>query len=223
MRILCIGDTHQDTEAFNRIVQANPDCEIILCTGDIENYADMPKPFYFIAGNHDVDVFSNLLAAMDKGLLKLENFTNIHAGEVHAYKGLRIAGLPGNFSRKDYEQKKGEVRCPRHFTRADVENCLKLKGITLFLAHEAPLGVADIGRFSGGHFGTEPVRMILDVVQPTFLVCGHIHNQQVERHGKSNAVNVGYGWGGDYAVLDLSEKRVELYRDFQLNDKVPTL
>ena len=64
------------------------------------------------------------------------------------------------------------VESQAYFLRSDVEKCLTLRDVDVFLVHGCPAGLG---------YGREPdysvpaIRQILDAVQPRIMLCGHAH------------------------------------------------
>jgi Icc-related predicted phosphoesterase len=88
---------------------------------------------------------------------------------------VRIGGLNGAFDPLYYDLEDGPdrpVESLPYFIRADVEKCLQLPQVDIFLAHGCPAGLG---------YGREPdysvtaLRTILDAVQPRVMFCGHAH------------------------------------------------
>ena len=222
VRILVFSDTHENTKVHKKIIEiGEKTCDFIICAGDIEVYKDVSVPFFFVSGNHDRDKFNDLLLAIDKGILELKNFINIQPGRVYTQNGIRIAGLPGNYSSVDFNMKRHELRHQRHFTKDEVDSCLKLRNIDIFVAHESAYGVADLDwKTKSKHFGVKPVRQILDTVQPRFMVCGHIHSQQVEKYNNTIVLTPGYGVNGEYTILNTTTRTIGLYHKLELRKVV---
>ena len=67
------------------------------------------------------------------------------------------------------------------FVEEDIENCVKLRNIDIFLVHGCPAGLG---------FGREPdhgvpaIRRLLDEIRPRYMFCGHAHFfRHVEHEG----------------------------------------
>jgi len=216
-RYLIVSDTHENSRAFWRIIKEAEPYDAVFCAGDIEDHADMDVPFYFVAGNHCIDRAQDLLKSIDAGLVRLRNFIRVLPGKVYTHRGMRIAGLPGNYAPTDYDRPRRLLVHQRHFTRSEFESVLRLKGIDVLITHESPKGVADFDWRTGTrHLGVQPIRDLLDAVRPRFMICGHIHNQQIAEYQGTIVINGGYGVDGEYAVLNLSTGAVEFYKKFEL-------
>ena len=58
------------------------------------------------------------------------------------------------------------------FTEADIEKCLTIGKVDIFLAHGCP---SDLGFGREPDYGIAGIRRILEVVQPSYMFCGHAH------------------------------------------------
>ena len=107
---------------------------------------------------------------------------------------LRIAGLGGTFAPTWYETrasdlphpKKGSAKATgqadkrRHVVREEVDACRAMRGIDLFLPHEAPRPYR-IGRLDAGK---TPVNDVLAALRPRLHLFGHHHRfTEQERQG----------------------------------------
>jgi Calcineurin-like phosphoesterase len=107
---------------------------------------------------------------------------------------LRVAGLGGTFAPTWYETpaadlphpKKGSARATeqadkrRHFVREEVAACAAMRGVDLFLTHEAPRPYR-IGRLDAGK---TPVNEVLAAMKPRLHLFGHHHRfSEQERQG----------------------------------------
>jgi len=102
---------------------------------------------------------------------------------------LRVAGLGGTFAPTWYETvaadlphpKKGSAKATeladkrRHFVRAEVEACRRLRGIDIFLSHEAAKPFRPFPGGRGPDAGKAQINDILTAVQPRLHLFGHHH------------------------------------------------
>jgi Icc-related predicted phosphoesterase len=112
--------------------------------------------------------------------------------------GLAIAGLGGTFAPTWYETaaaalphpKKGSARATeladkrRHFVRAEVETCMAMRGIDIFVTHEAarPFRPHPGGR--GPDAGKAQINEVLAAMRPRLHLFGHHHRySEQEREG----------------------------------------
>jgi len=187
-RFGALGDIHGDFEAVRRIQRRYPDVAFWLCVGDVADsqgrYEPFPVPVHFIKGNNEgFDVIAG--GALPPNVVYLAN------GVVEEVDGVRISGLGGTFAPSWYETAPGELPHPtrgtarateqadkrRHFVRAEVEACAALRGIDVFMTHEAPRPyyvAAGAGR-KGIDAGKTPVNDVLKAMQPRLHLFGHHH------------------------------------------------
>jgi uncharacterized protein len=102
---------------------------------------------------------------------------------------LRVAGLGGTFAPTWYETpaadlphpKKGTPKATeladkrRHFVRAEVEVCRALRGVDVFLSHEAPRPFRAFPGGRGPDAGKAQINEVLAGMQPRLHLFGHHH------------------------------------------------
>jgi uncharacterized protein len=168
-----------------------------LCVGDVADaggaYEPFDAPLYWIKGNNED---FNRIAAGDfpHGLHYIPN------GSATSIGGLRVAGLGGTFAPTMYEVAPGELPHPkkgtakateladrrRHFVRAEVEACSRLRDVDILLTHEAPrpFRVGAPGGRPGNDAGKTPINEVLAAMKPRLHLFGHHHRfAQQERQG----------------------------------------
>jgi uncharacterized protein len=183
-----LGDIHGDFASVRRIMQRHSDIPFWLCVGDVADaggaYEAFDSPLYWIKGNNED---FNRIAAGDfpHGLHYIPNGTATSIGN------LRVAGLGGTFAPTMYEVAPGELPHPkkgtakateladrrRHFVRAEVEACSRLRDVDILLTHEAPRPFrvsAPEGR-PGNDAGKTPINEVLAAVKPRLHLFGHHH------------------------------------------------
>jgi hypothetical protein len=195
MKVLVFGDVHglvgeADIPAIEVIVDVvnRTDADLILQAGDLGGFRLFTKPVHWIFGNNDS---ITLTRACLEGKPPVENLIHIKTGEVLYFSSgeetVSLSGLNGAFEPLYFDYKKDELDNPGFFTKEDVEKCLALRNIDIFLAHGCPSGLG---------FGREPdhgnpsIREILDTVKPRYLFCGHGHFYRRIIHGLSTVVSL---------------------------------
>jgi Icc-related predicted phosphoesterase len=197
LRFGALGDIHGDFEAARRIMRRHPDVPFWVCVGDLADaegrYEDVDAPLHWIKGNNeDFD----LIAAGDlpSHLYYLPN------GQFRQIENVTIAGLGGTLAPTLYESRAVDLPHPkkltakateladrrRHFVREEVEACKALRGIDLFMTHEAPRPyvVGGSGGRRGIDVGKSPVNEVLAALQPRLHLFGHHHRfTEQERQG----------------------------------------
>jgi Icc-related predicted phosphoesterase len=216
MRLGILGDIHGslpngDMMCVDYAVQltATLPVEAFLQVGDMCHYRSFARPVYWIIGNND---WPDVVRQVESGERPLQNFHNLKTGEVvtltNGTEEVRIAGLNGAFDDLYYDLEDGPERSLEsraYFLRSDVEKCLLLRHIDIFLVHGCPAGLG---------YGREPdysvpaLRRILDAVQPRFMFCGHAHFFKEARtaHTTVYALNQ---LKDEYYILDTESGRLD--------------
>lgn len=182
MRFGALGDIHGDFPAARRIMERHPDVPFWVCVGDVAdadgNYEDLPAALYWIKGNNEN---FDLIEAGEFP----PNLRFIRNGQLLEVPGLRIAGLGGTFAPTWYDRPAPELPHPkrgsskatqladkrRHFVREEVNACAAMRGVDLFMTHEAPRPYR-IGRLDAGK---TPVNEVLAAMKPRLHLFGHHH------------------------------------------------
>ena len=191
MHFGALGDIHGDVESVRRIMGRHPDVPFWVCVGDVADdrgrYEPFPAPLYWIKGNNEG--FDAIAAG---GLpVNLHYLPNARLEVLH---GVRVAGLGGTFAPTWYETAAADLPHPvkgtakateladkrRHFVREEVEACKQLRGVDVFLTHEAPRPYR-VGRMDAGK---TPVNEVLAATKPRLHLFGHHHCfSEQERQG----------------------------------------
>ena len=204
-----LGDIHGDFATARRIMEQHEDVPFWVCVGDLADelgrYEHVPRPLYSIKGNNEkFDLIETMPLAGDEApasgnLFYVPNGRLIEIAvdrrrPPDSTARLRIAGLGGTLAPNWYETraadlphpKKSSVRATeladkrRHFVREEVEACAAMRGIDLFLTHEAPRPYR-IGRLDAGK---APVNEVLAAMRPRLHLFGHHHRfTEQEREG----------------------------------------
>ena len=177
-----LGDIHGDFEATRRVMTRHPEIPFWLCVGDVADdegrYEPLPAPLYWIKGNNEN------FDAIAAGAFP----TNLHFlpnGRLENVSGLGVAGLGGTLAPTWYDTAADALPHPkkrtaqataqadkrRHFVRAEVDACRALRGVDVFLSHEAPHPFK-IGRIEAGK---TPVNEVLEAMKPGLHLFGHHH------------------------------------------------
>jgi len=190
-------------------VVGRTDADLILQVGDLGGYRHFSRPVHWIFGNNDS---ITLTRACLEGKPPVENLIHIRTGEVSRFtrgeEKISVSGLNGAYDPL-YFGGAGELENnPGYFTRIEVDKCLRLKEIDIFIAHGCPSGLG---------FGREPdhgnpaIREILDTVKPRYMFCGHGHFYRQVTCGRSTVVSLDEV-GRFYYTLDTSTGKLETHR-----------
>jgi hypothetical protein len=218
MRVAIFGDIHgwfeparQSTIEYFQDVVANLECDLMLQVGDMCHYRSLAHPVYWIYGNND---WPPAIADIEAGRRDGHNLRNIKTGEaVRIAAGdetLYVAGLNGAYDPFYSEASAADRSDPAagsFFTHADIDAMLGMRGqaIDILLAHGCPAGLG---------LGREPdhavpaLRQVLDVLQPTYMFCGHAHFFRYVQHGPTH-VYVLAQLVDEYYLLDTATQQLE--------------
>jgi Icc-related predicted phosphoesterase len=183
MRLGILGDIHGYVPGSERMcidyaveLTAALQVDAFLQVGDMCHYRSFARPVYWIYGNND---WPDVVRQVETGERPLQHLHHMKTGEVLTLSSgteqVRIAGLNGAFDDLYYGLDPALERpldSLPFFVRADVERCLPLRNIDIFLAHGCPAG---LGYGREPDHGVPAIRTILDVVQPRLMLCGHAH------------------------------------------------
>lgn len=147
----------------------------------------------FVGGNHEA---SNHLAERYHGGWLAPNIYFLGIAGVISVNGVRIAGLSGIFSQRDFDKghyeappySESELRSVYHVRSFDVMRLNHLsRPLDVFLSHDWPRGIYRFGDFNTlfrwkqhlsaerDEFGSPVNTQLLHQLRPTFWFCGHMH------------------------------------------------
>jgi len=218
MRLGVLGDIHGYLPGSNRMcidfavnLTATLAVDAFLQVGDMCHYRSFARPVHWIYGNND---WPDVVRQVETGERPLQHFHHIKTGEVltlsHGAEHVRIAGLNGAFDDLYYDlapEAERPLESLAFFGRTDVEKCLTLRHIDVFLAHGCPAG---LGYGREPDHGVPAMRAILDVVQPRLMLCGHAHFFR-EAHTATTTVYSLNQLKDEYYILDTSSWTLERF------------
>ena len=189
-----LGDIHGDFDAVNRIMRRHPDIPFWISVGDLADeegqYQAVAAPLYWIKGNNEN--FDFIYSSQHRGSGRLpQNLHWIAQAGVAKTHGISIAGLGGTLAPTWYDSPAAALPHPskasprataladkrRHFVREEVEACKALRGVDVFMTHEAPrpyIVGGGAGR-RGNDAGKTPVNEVLAAMKPRLHLFGHHH------------------------------------------------
>jgi len=188
-----LGDIHGDFDAARRVIARHPEVPFWLCVGDIATddgrYESLGARVYWIHGNNDN--FDAIAAGdLPPDLHHIANGTVISPeGLTDSPPDIRVAGLGGTFAPTWYETPASELPHPkkstqkateladrrRHFVREQVEACVRLHDVDVFLTHEAPKPYRAFPGGRGPDAGKAQINEVLAAMKPRLHLFGHHH------------------------------------------------
>ncbi|MEE8399236.1 MAG: metallophosphoesterase [Desulfobacterales bacterium] len=189
MKVLVFGDIHgltgkADIPTVDVVVEIvkRTDADLVLQVGDMGGHRPFSRPVHWIFGNNDS---ISLMQAFDRGESPVENLNHIRNGEALTFRvgeeTIAVSGLSGAYDPLYFDFKRDELEDLGYFTEDEVEQCLHLRNIDIFLAHGCPSG---LGMGREPDHGNPAIRRIFDSVKPRYMFCGHGHfYREVEFEG----------------------------------------
>ncbi|CAN8065397.1 unnamed protein product [Agarophyton chilense] len=228
MKVAVVGCAHGELDnlyaAIKELEQRqSTKVDLIICPGDFQavrnesdlacmacppKYRDMrsfwkyyngsivaPIPTLFVGGNHEASAH---LQQLPLGGLVAPNIYFLGNAGVVNFGGLRIAGISGVYTERDYEKPrfekppypKNQIKSVYHTRKQDVQRLLRLQNpVDIFISHDWPRGIWRHGDLSkllsakpflrheieNGTFGNPGTTEILDAIQPSFWFAAHMH------------------------------------------------
>jgi uncharacterized protein len=189
MKLLIFSDVHGDVKALERLVATPADAYFVA--GDLATFSrGLDKmgpvlqkgdgPVYVMPGNHESE-------AEIAAFCKQYAFEFFH-DRVIEMDGRYIAGL--GYSNITPFNTPGEYREPEFAER--LAPWAALKPLVL-ICHCPPFNTPLDRAAPGKHFGSPTIAEFIDMNQPEWFFCGHIHEAEgvSVRLGKTQAMNVG--------------------------------
>ncbi|MBD2300626.1 metallophosphoesterase [Nostoc sp. FACHB-190] len=161
--------------------------------GDFPDYYSekkfFPWPIYFIGGNHEPYGF---LEQFPKGQKIINNCYYLGRVSSNIIKGLNVVGLSGIYQKDKFHSLRPhflEIYTKSnkeyiYFNEDDIAQAIDYKNADILLLHDCPSEIvnpsiiAEIIGFSikyGDEIGNEFARMLVDLLLPKVVLCGHIH------------------------------------------------
>ncbi len=201
MRILAAGDIHGDRSLAARLAEkaAKENADLVIITGDITHFDQSAdgimgpfvaknKKVLFVPGNHDSFATADFLVSM-------YGVKNIHGYSVR-YDDIGIFGCGGaNVGPVTILQEKEiEALLQKGFDK------IKYLPKKIMVTHVHPSD-STMEKFSTFIPGSSGVKRALDIMQPDFLLCSHVHEAEgiEEMIGVTKVINV----GKEGTILDL--------------------
>ena len=208
IRVLAVSDEISPSIYRHEVRDLEPD--LIVSCGDLpydylENLVTtLNSPLVFVPGNHDpelkpdptdtLELHPHGFYAFEKRDPGPEGCENID-GKVVEVAGLRIAGLGGSIRYSGGPHQYTQQQMKRRAWRLEARARKRVFGpsnVDLVITHAPPLGVGDAPDLP--HQGIQALHRLTRVLDPTFLLHGHIHphgfQQPDRRLGNTTIMNV---------------------------------
>jgi hypothetical protein len=195
MKIGALGDVHGDITSVRAVMHRHPEVQWWMTVGDLCDergaYEAPPALLHWIKGNNDN---LEVIAELAGGRRRVPNLQYLPNGVPLKLGSITVVGLGGTFAPTWYDRLPGDLPRPRigqtppgeyprlarddkrrHFLRVEVDACKRLRGIDLFLSHEAarPFFLDVRGRRQD--VGKTPINEVLAAVRPRMHLSGHHH------------------------------------------------
>ena len=191
MKILAFTDLHGSKRAIAHIVSdaKKEDVDLLVCAGDISffegdldeiisKFGSTGKKLIIIPGNHE-----------DESILK--NTCKKHSFCVYLHKASYVFGNfvffgfgGGGFSSR--------YRDLEEITKK-FKNTLKKDQKVIFVTHAPVYGTKTDYLDFAGHVGSKSAREFISEINPTIVICGHLHENEgvIDHVGKTLVINPG--------------------------------
>lgn len=213
MKLLCITDIHGRPDRLAKIIAAAGPVDAVLLGGDLTHFGSpdqaaqlvgqtqsaCPRVFA-VAGNCDSRGIDQRLEAMDVSLFG-------HGAALNGFAFYGVSAMPP-WRGTMYELSEDEIATALVAGRQDALKRLMNEAVRgeIILAHPPPLDTQLDHTRDGKHVGSAALRDFIATMQPTLVVCGHIHEARgIELLGATTIVNCGPAREGFYAVAEVDE------------------
>jgi len=208
MKIVAFSDIHGKYEKIIEFLKKNQ-VDLVILTGDITHFgpselageilneiASFDVPVLAIPGNCDpVDLY---------GSIDNSNAINIHGKSV-TIKNVGICGFGGS--------NPTPFKTPLEFEEVEIYDQAKKaleevkdSKVTIFVTHTPPLDTKTDLLPSGDHVGSTSIRKIIEELNPTINVCGHIHeSKSTDKIGETEVINPGMTAGGHACLINIDD------------------
>jgi Icc-related predicted phosphoesterase len=213
MRLLCITDIHGDRRRFERILDKEPEPDVLIIGGDFTNFGTPQEAeglldlallycpaVLAVAGNCD---------SSDIDAMLHRRGVSLHANGKESH-GAGFFGLsampPWRGDMYEFSEKQLDFFLSQGYDK--VKSLSRL----ILVSHPPPYNTK-VDRNSGGkHVGSTAVRTWMDKVKPVLVICGHIHEARgLDEIDNTKIVNCGPARNGYYAVAEAEgEVTIEL-------------
>ncbi|NYB51960.1 MAG: metallophosphoesterase family protein [Methanobacteriaceae archaeon] len=212
MKILAVSDLHGNIKPLINYLNNNK-VDLIVIAGDITHFGpvELGEDILNEISSFKVPVLA-IPGNCDPGSMHI-NMDNTQAINIHArnivINNIGVCGFGGsNPTPFDTPLEFEEVQIYDEAKKA-LEG-IKEEKITLFITHAPPYGTKTDLLPSGMHVGSKSLRKIIEEVQPTLNICGHIHEARgTDQIGKTKIINPGQMSEGHACLIKTSDTSEE--------------
>jgi hypothetical protein len=213
MRLLAVADIHDRFPAVDDALRKAGPIDLLVLAGDlttngtpdqvdraIQSWRPRVPQVLAVSGNMDSPAIDERLERLGISL----NGRGVRVGQIALF-GCSAApvsiGTP-------YELPESELECRIELGYKQVQGAAQL----VFVPHAPPRGAVD-RTWCGVAAGSTAIRAFIDRVQPSLVLCGHIHEARGQvRLGRSLVVNCGPARRGHYVIAEFTDTwKVELH------------
>ena len=208
MKILAISDLHGDIKPLIPYLQENK-VDLIIIAGDITHFG---PPELIEELLNEISYIGIAVLALPGNCdpesshvhIDQSQATNIHARNV-IIQNIGICGFGGsNPTPFDTPLEFEEVQIYDEAKRT-IEG-IKDQEITIFITHAPPHNTKTDLLPSGSHVGSKSLRKIIEEVQPTLNICGHIHEARgMDKIGNTTIANPGQLSQGHACLIQIPD------------------
>ncbi len=208
MKILAVSDLHGDIKPIITYLKDNK-VDLVIIAGDITHFGppELGEDLLNEISSFEVPVLA-IPGNCDPGSMHI-NIDQSQAINIHArnlvIKNIGICGFGGsNPTPFDTPLEFEEIQIYDEAKRA-IEG-IKEQEITLFITHAPPYNTKTDLLPSGVHVGSKSLRKIIEEIQPTVNICGHIHEARgTDKIGNTTIVNPGQLSHGHACLIHISD------------------
>ena len=212
MKILAISDLHGEIKPIITYLKDNK-VDLIIVAGDITHFGppELGEELLNEISSFEIPVMA-IPGNCDPGSIHT-NIDNSQAINIHArnvvIRNIGICGFGGsNPTPFDTPLEFEEVQIYDEAKRTIDK--IKNEKITLFVTHAPPYNTKTDLLPSGVHVGSKSLRKIIEDVQPTLNICGHIHEASgTDQIGKTTIINPGELSQGQACLIQISDDSQE--------------
>lgn len=208
MKILAVSDLHGNIKPIINYLNENK-VDLIIISGDITHFgpAELGEDILNEISSFNVPVLA-IPGNCDPGSMHI-NIDNSQAINIHArnivMKEVGICGFGGS--------NPTPFNTPLEFEEVQIYDeakkpldGIKDQKITLFITHAPPYNTKTDLLPSGAHVGSKSLRKIIEELQPTVNICGHIHEAKgTDKIGKTKIINPGEVSKGNACLIHIPD------------------